>query len=84
MSSTFWQTRLTAVEAEIAAIEAAIAALTLGQMQSYTLDTGQDRILVTKLDLPGLDKMLDSALNRYVTIRARCTGSGVVNVRPLF
>jgi hypothetical protein len=84
MSTTFWQTRLTAVEAEILAIEAAILALTTGGVVSYTLDTGQTRQLVTKLDLPGLDKMLDSALNRYATIQARCTGSGVVNVRPCF
>ena len=83
MASAFWQARLTAVEAQIVAVEGAIDVLTAGTVQSYELDTGQSRQRVTKFDLPKLNGMLDSLLNRYATLQARCSGTGVGHARPV-
>lgn len=73
----FWQARLDALAISIPLYEAAIDALATGNVQQYTLDTGQNRQVVTKLDLVGLQKTLDSLLNRFSTIEARLNGSGV-------
>ena len=80
--NTLLQARKTALETSIPIYEAAIDALGNGNAQSYTLDTGQSRQTVTRLDLVGLQKVLDSMLNRYAVICARLTGSGTVIGRP--
>jgi hypothetical protein len=80
MSSTFLQDRITAIEAIIPVYEAAITALGAG-IQSYTLDTGQTRETVTKLDLAQLKRTLDSLYNTLATLNARCNG-GTVMARP--
>lgn len=78
MANTFWQERLAKLELQIAAYEDAIDALLAGA-ESYTLDTGQSRTVVKKWDIEKMQKTLDSLLNRYSTLEARCTGSNSFN-----
>lgn len=84
MTTAFLKDRITAVQAQIVALEAAMLALATGAIQSYSLDTGQTRQLVTKLDLDMLNRVLDSMYNRCVTLEARLTGGNSVTVRPSF
>jgi len=80
MQSTFLQGRIETTKLTIVAYEDALFALGNG-VQSYTLDTGQTRQTVTKLDLSALNKTLDSLYNRCATLEARLTGGAVI-VRP--
>jgi len=82
MADTFWQDRLVATEALIAAYEDAVTALVAGQIQSYELDTGQGKQKVTKLDVAKLQDQIDSLYNRRATLYARVNGGGVVQGRP--
>lgn len=81
MDTAFLKESLATTKALIRAYEAASLALGNG-VQSYTLDTGQSRQTVTKLDLGMLNKTLDSLYNRCATMEARLTGSGTVTIRP--
>jgi len=65
----------------IEAYETAIAALSTGTTQSYTLDTGQTRQTVTRQHVSSMQAALDSAYNRLVTLEARLNGA-VVQERP--
>jgi len=80
----FIQDRITITEELIAAYEDALIALATAGIQSYELDTSQSRQRVTKFDVPDINTMLDSLYNRLETLNARCSGSGVVTVRPEF
>ena len=82
MADTFWQDRKTATGNQIIALEDAILALSSNTIQQYTLDTGQDRQVVTKADINRLQSTLDSLLNRYATLCARIDGSGSATVQP--
>lgn len=79
---TFLRARLTAVEAQIVAYEAAVLALGNG-IQSYELDTGQTRQRVTRFDLLRLQGLLDALMNRRATLRALLFG-GSTRVIPNF
>lgn len=81
MDAAFIQARIDATKAQIIAYEDAAAALASG-VQSYTLDTGQTRQTVTKLDMRGLQLTIDQLYNRCATLEARLNGSGAVTVRP--
>lgn len=81
MNQEFLQARIIATQAMIVAYEDAAAALASG-VQSYTLDTGQTRQTVTKLDARGLQATIDQLYNRCATLEARLNGSGVINARP--
>ena len=81
MDRAFIQDRITATKAQIVAYENAATALAAG-VQSYTLDTGQSRQTVTKLDISALQKTIDSLYNRCATLEARLNGSGTVTTRP--
>ncbi len=76
MDASFIQSQIEATKTLITAYNAAILALIEGGVQSYTLDTGQTRQTVTKLDLDHLEKRLDSLMNRCATLEARLNGSG--------
>lgn len=84
MDDTFLQDRITATKALIIAYETAVTALTTGQVQEYTLDTGQDRQRVVKADISRLNEALDGLYNRLCTMQARLNGSGAVIARPAF
>lgn len=81
MDAAFIQARIDATKVQIVAYEDAATALASG-VQSYTLDTGQTRQTVTKLDLMALQRTLDSLYNRCATLEARRNGSGTVTTRP--
>lgn len=81
MDRTFIQGRIDATKIQIVAYEDAALALA-GGVQSYTLDTGQSRQTVTKLDLDAIQKTIESLYNRCATLEARLNGSGTVTVRP--
>lgn len=82
ITSAFLTDRITATQAEIIVYENAVTALGTGNVQSYTLDTGQSRQTVTKLDVTSLNRTLDSLYNRLATLCARRDGSGVSIGRP--
>lgn len=81
MDAAFIQARIDATKAQIVAYEDAATALA-GGVQSYTLDTGQSRQTVTKLDLSAIQRTIDSLYNRCATLEARLNGSGTVTARP--
>lgn len=81
MDSVFLQARITATQAQIVAYEDAATALG-GGMQSYTLDTGQTRQTVTRVDLNAIQKTLDSLYNRLSTLEVRLYGTGTVVAKP--
>lgn len=84
MNRQFLIKRIEATEKLIEIYEDAVAALGVGQIQQYSLDTGQGKQIVTRLDLPAVMKTLDSLYNRLSSFQSRLTGSGVVNIRPAF
>ena len=81
MDAAFIQARIDSTKAQIIAYEDAATALASG-VQSYSLDTGQTRQTVTKLDLSALQRSLDALYNRCATLEARLNGSGTVTTRP--
>jgi hypothetical protein len=74
--------QVTAIKAQLAAYNAAILALTTTGIQSYQLDTGQTRQLVTKANLAAMQKDRSSLLNELTTLEARLCGTGAVHVVP--
>jgi len=82
MDPAFIQARIDATKFQIVAYEDASLALATGTIQSYTLDTGQTRQTVTKLELSVLQSAIDGLYNRCATLEARLNGSGVLTVRP--
>lgn len=79
-----WQRQITKTEVLIDAYSTAIEAIVGGGSQSYTLDTGQSRQTVTKLDLDKLDSALDALYNRLATLEARVHGCGVMVAGPRY
>lgn len=77
MDATYVKERITAIKAQITALETAILELTTGQVQQYTLDTGQSRQVVIVQDVPRLQKTLDGLYNQLATFCARLNGSGI-------
>lgn len=82
MDRSFIQERIDATKAQIVAYEDAMLALASGQIQTYTLDTGQSRQTVTKLNLTELRNVIDSLYNRCAMLEARLTGGNTVTVGP--
>jgi hypothetical protein len=80
----FIAARKAALEAEILALEAAFTQLSTGVIQSYTLDTGQDRQVVTKYEISSLRRTIDSLYNSYATLCARLNGGTTMIARPTF
>ena len=82
MDSTFLQARIDATKLLIVAYEDAATALAGPNVQTYTIDTGQTRTTVTKLDLRSIQLTIDQLYNRCATLEARLNGSGVLTARP--
>ncbi len=81
MDVTFIQDRITATKAQIVALETAAEALLSGGIQSYTIDTGQSRQVVTKFEIRSLQNSIDQLYNRCATLEARLNG-GTLHGRP--
>lgn len=73
--------RIESTKALIVAYESAILALSTGA-QSYSLDTGQTRQMVTKAQLPSMRDALASLENRLAVLDARRNGGSGTVVRP--
>lgn len=82
MDSDFLQARIDAAKLLIVAYEDAALAIGAGGAQSYTLDTGQSRQTVTKLDLSMLNNMIGSLYNRCAMLEARLNGGNTHMARP--
>ena len=80
MERAFIQQRIDKTKVLIIAYEDAAEALAAG-VQSYTLDTGQSRQTVTKLNLTELQNTIDRLYNRCATLGARLNG-GTLTARP--
>lgn len=84
MANNFLATQIAALETLIAAYNAAELALITNGMQTYTLDTGQDRQTVTKLDIKWIGERKEAALNQWAVLNARCGGTGVTTGVPIW
>ena len=83
MDREFLQARIDATKDLIERWENALVILAANNgIQSYTIDTGQSRQVVTRSDIGTINRIIDSLMNRLATLEARLNGSGVVNVRP--
>lgn len=81
--NNFLQERITKTKLIIEAYEDAILSLTgAGAVEEYMLNTGQSIQKVTRSNLKELNDTLDGLYNRYTTMCARQTGSGVLIARP--
>ena len=81
--STFLQARIDKTKELIVLYEDTVDSLVTGSMQSYTIDTGQTRQTVTKVDIISLNNQLDVLYNRLATLCARLDGSGTLTAVPL-
>lgn len=81
MDTTTLQNSIANTKLAIEAYENALTALAAGNVQQYTIDTGQTRQTVTRLDLPAVNKALDGLYNRLSMLQQRLSGSGSI-VRP--
>ncbi len=76
MDTAFQLERITKAKALVIVYEDALTALGLANTQSYTLDTGQNKQTVSKLDIKSLTESLDSLLNRIATMESHLYGNG--------
>lgn len=83
MADAFLETQITATEAQITALNAAILFLSTNPHKSYQLDTGQSSQRVTRDNLLELQQQLDILLDRRSTLQARCNGA-TLQIRPGF
>lgn len=67
----------------IDAYEAAMLALGSASIQSYTIDTGQNRQTVTKMNITEMRRLVDQLYNRLSTLEARLFGAGTMSA-PLW
>lgn len=82
MDRSFISGRIISTKAQIVVFEDAAVALGTGQIQSYTIDTGQTRQVVTRMNLTELEKAIYRLYNLCAMLEARLTGGNVVTVRP--
>lgn len=74
--------RIEATKTLIVAYEGALLAFADHNTQSYQLDTGQTRQLVTRAQLGSIELTLKRLESRLATLQARRGGSAQFNMRP--
>ena len=79
--TTWLQERITAKQNLIVAYETAISALA-GGAQTYSLDTGQTRQVVSKANLSEMRNMVRALESDLATLRLRLSGCGTFQGRP--
>ncbi len=84
MDETFLRERIASTKAIIIELETAMANLVSGAILSYTLDTGQTRQTVTRLEISSLKNVINSKYNLLSILEARLTGGGVITVNPVW
>lgn len=80
-NTSFWTERLNKKIALLDEIDTALTGLVTGNIQSYTLDTGQTRQTVTKANLDVLQAFMLSLENQISELQIRTTGCNTVNMR---
>lgn len=81
MTPEFLTNRIEATKRAIVAYEDAIVELSSG-VQSYTLDTGQGRQVVTRNSIGEMNRVLDTLYNRLSNLESRLNGGNNVIGRP--
>lgn len=81
VTTSYLTERINAKKALVEAYETAVLALISGQIQSYTLDTGQTDLTVTKVNIGILNSQIDGLLNQITVMEARINGGGTI-ARP--
>lgn len=79
--ATFWEEQAAAAKAQLVLVQSAIATVLTGGT-SYSLDTGQTRLMVTRTTLSELRLLEKELLSRILSFEPRCGAS--VYVRPGF
>ena len=79
--NTWLEARITATANLIEQYEAAVLAISSGAQESYTLDTGQSRVTVTRSNLSVLRNLIAGLEERLVQYYARRYG-GVTHMVP--
>lgn len=79
--ATFWKGRLDKKKEQLIAFDDAITALA-GGAQSYSLDTGQTRQVVTKANLSEMRIMVSKLESEIATLQQRLNGCGTFQMRP--
>lgn len=80
---TVWlDEKIAATKALIDAWEAAALAFADSNTQTYQLDTGQTRQMVTRAQLGSIDLTIQRLYSRLATLQARRGGCVQVNMRP--
>lgn len=80
---SWWAARLEKAKQHVEELEDAISGLNDGSIQSYQLDTGQSRTLVTKQQMSPMYLALQRAENRVAALDSRVNGASV-HVLPDF
>jgi hypothetical protein len=75
--------RITATKSLIEAYETAQLSIISGAIESYTIDTGQNRTTVNKLNVSMLSNQIDALYARLAMLQARLNG-GSVTVVPIW
>ena len=78
----FIQARIDATQLLIVALENASLDLANGNIASYTLDTGQDRQVVTRNNMTELMNAIDAAYNRCAMLEVRLNGGSQIISQP--
>ena len=84
MDTAFLTERITATKALIIIYEEAASSLMTDSVQSYTLDTGQSRQVVTKMDIARINEKINGLYNQLTILQNRLNGSSTSIVRPVW
>ena len=81
VDTTFLEERIAACKARILLYEAAITQISSGAVQSFSIDTGQTRKVVTMANITEAKNSLKGEFELLYALEARCYG-GSVTARP--
>ena len=83
MNAAYLEERIARTKATIEIYEDAVDALASGRVQSYTIDTGQNRQTATRFEIGSLQRYVEQLYVRLATLEARLNGGNVL-IRPGF
>lgn len=81
VDTDFLEERIAAVKARILLWEEAITQISGGAVQSFTIDTGQTRKVVTMANISESRRAMEAEYSLLYSLEARCYG-GSVTARP--
>lgn len=83
-SKEYWQDELKNSRFLLFQIDQAISTISSNSHQSYTLDTGQSRQTVTRVDLPSLIQQRDNLIQRIreLELYLKEGEPGTIQIRP--